>query len=71
VAPTARRREQARRRRIRSLIRVAVTRDPSQAIPVDGSFIGDPQSFIAMEVQVTVTLVAMFNPLVRSSKTFA
>jgi transglutaminase-like putative cysteine protease len=38
-----------------NLIRVAVTRDPSQAMPVEGSFIGDPQSFIGMEVEVTVT----------------
>ena len=38
-----------------NLIRVAVTRDPSQAIPVEGTFIGDPQNFVAMEVQVTVT----------------
>src|SRR6266446_2884759 len=38
-----------------NLIRVAVTRDPSQAIPVEGSFIGDPASFLGMEVQVTVT----------------
>ena len=38
-----------------NLIRIAVTRDPSQAIPVEGTFIGDPASFLAMEVQVTVT----------------
>jgi transglutaminase-like putative cysteine protease len=38
-----------------NLIRVAVTRDPSQAIAVEGSFIGDPQSFLGMDVQVTVT----------------
>ena len=38
-----------------NLIRVAVTRDPSQAIPVEGSFIGDPASFVAMDVQVTVS----------------
>jgi len=38
-----------------NLIRVAVTRDPSQAIPVEGSFIGDSDSFIGMDVEVTVT----------------
>jgi transglutaminase-like putative cysteine protease len=38
-----------------NLIRIAVTRDPSQAIPVEGTFIGDPASFLAMDVQVTVT----------------
>jgi hypothetical protein len=62
VAPTTCRREQARRRRIRSLIRIAVTRDPSQAIPVEGSFIGDPESFLAMEVQVTVTSGTQLTP---------
>lgn len=38
-----------------NLIRVAVTRDPSQAIPVEGSFLGEPESFVGMEVEVTVT----------------
>ena len=38
-----------------NLIRVAVTRDPSQAVPVSGSFIGSPSSELGMEVEVTVT----------------
>jgi transglutaminase-like putative cysteine protease len=38
-----------------NLIRVAVTRDAAQAVPVEGTFIGDPASFLGMEVQVTVT----------------
>ena len=38
-----------------SLIRVAVTRDPAQAVPVSGSFIGTPSSEQGMEVEVTVT----------------
>src|SRR5262245_40653114 len=38
-----------------NLIRVAVTRDASQAIPVEGSFIGGPDSFIGLEVEVIVT----------------
>jgi len=38
-----------------NLIRVAVTRDPSQAVPVEGTFVGDPASFLGMDVQVTVT----------------
>ena len=46
-----------------NLIRVAVTRDPSQAIPVEGTFIGDPQNFVAMEVQVTVTSGSRPPPL--------
>jgi len=38
-----------------NLIRVAVTRDPAQAVPVSGSFIGAPSSELGMEVEVTVT----------------
>ncbi len=39
----------------RNLIRVAVTRDPSQAIPVQGSFTGAAGDFLDMNVEVTVT----------------
>jgi transglutaminase-like putative cysteine protease len=45
-----------------NLIRVAVSRDPSQAIPVDGSFIGDPESFLGMDVEVTVTSGSALPP---------
>jgi transglutaminase-like putative cysteine protease len=38
-----------------ALIRVAVTRDPSQASPVSGSFDGGPEDYLGMEVEVTVT----------------
>jgi transglutaminase-like putative cysteine protease len=38
-----------------SLIRVAVTRDPAQAIPIAGSFNGPAGSFIGMDVTVEVT----------------
>jgi transglutaminase-like putative cysteine protease len=38
-----------------ALIRVAVTRDPTQASPVSGSYVGDPEDFLDMEVVVTVT----------------
>jgi transglutaminase-like putative cysteine protease len=38
-----------------NLIRVAVTRDPSQAIPISGSFTGAPADFLGMTVEVTVT----------------
>jgi transglutaminase-like putative cysteine protease len=38
-----------------NLVRVAVTRDPSQAVPVEGSFTGDAASFLGMDVEVTVT----------------
>ncbi len=39
----------------RNLIRVAVTRDPSQAIPLSGSFIGAPDAHLAMSVSVQIT----------------
>jgi transglutaminase-like putative cysteine protease len=38
-----------------NLIRVAVTRDPSQAVPVEGTFTGDAASYLGMEVEITVT----------------
>lgn len=38
-----------------SLIRVAVTRDPSQAIPISGSFDGGGADFLGMTVEVAVT----------------
>ena len=39
------------------LIRVAVTRDPSQAIPIAGSFSGASNAFLGLSVDVTVTNV--------------
>lgn len=38
-----------------NLIRVAVTRDASQAVPVAGSFTSEGASFLGMNVEVTVT----------------
>lgn len=38
----------------RNLIRVAVARDPSQAVPLSGTWLGDPQSYLGMDVTVTV-----------------
>jgi transglutaminase-like putative cysteine protease len=38
-----------------NLIRVAVARDPSQAVPLAGSFKGEPEDFLSMTVEVTVT----------------
>jgi transglutaminase-like putative cysteine protease len=38
----------------RNLIRVAVTRDPTQAIPLQGSFVGKPGDFLGMEVNVRI-----------------
>jgi transglutaminase-like putative cysteine protease len=37
-----------------NLIRVAVARDPTQALPLEGSFMGAPDDFIDMTVEVTV-----------------
>jgi transglutaminase-like putative cysteine protease len=42
----------------RNLIRVAVTRDPKQAIPLAGSFTGKTDDFLGMEVQVEITAEA-------------
>src|SRR5579862_6410115 len=36
------------------LIRVAVTRDISQAVPISGSFVGTPSSYLGMTVDVSV-----------------
>jgi transglutaminase-like putative cysteine protease len=38
----------------RNLIRVAVTRDPSQAVPLKGSFIGKKDDFLGMDVKVEI-----------------
>jgi hypothetical protein len=38
----------------RNLIRVAVTRDPTQAIPFSGTFVGLPGDFMGMEVSVEI-----------------
>lgn len=38
-----------------TLICVAVTRDPSQAIPISGSYTGSKEDFLGMDVAVTVT----------------
>jgi transglutaminase-like putative cysteine protease len=37
-----------------NLIRVAVTRDPAQAVPIGGTFSGEGAKFLGMEVEVTV-----------------
>ncbi len=39
----------------RNLIRTAVARTPAQAVPLAGTFDGDPGDFIGMEVEVEVT----------------
>ena len=37
-----------------NLIRIAVTRDPAQALPLQGTFLGAPEDFIDMDVSVKV-----------------
>lgn len=39
----------------RNLVRVAVARDPQQAIPLAGEWTGEPADYLGMEVAVTVT----------------
>jgi transglutaminase-like putative cysteine protease len=41
----------------RDLVRVAVARDPVQALPLHGSYLGPADAFIGMEVNVRVTSV--------------
>jgi len=38
----------------RDLIRVAVARDPSQAIPLHGTYLGSADAFVGMEVNISV-----------------
>ena len=38
----------------RDLVRVAVARDPRQAIPLHGTYLGSADTFIAMEVAIKV-----------------
>jgi transglutaminase-like putative cysteine protease len=45
------------------LIRVAVTRDIVQAAPISGSFVGAPDSFLGLFVDVTVTTNAANSPV--------
>ena len=46
-----------------NLIRVAVTRDPAQAVPISGTFAGaDGVKFLGMEVEVTVKAESLSSP---------
>ena len=44
------------------LIRVAVAREPSEALPLDGTFSGFPQDALGMEVRVKVTCEDLSQP---------
>ena len=45
-----------------NLIRVAVTRDPSQAIPLSGTFFGRPHDFLGMTVEVEIKAEPAASP---------
>ena len=42
----------------RDLVRVAVVRDPRQAIPLHGTWTGFPSDYLGMNVEVAVTSIA-------------
>ncbi len=46
----------------RDLIRVAVARDPRQAIPLHGSYLGSPDAFASMEVHINVVSIGKPQP---------
>jgi transglutaminase-like putative cysteine protease len=41
----------------RDLIRVAVARDPRQAVPLHGTYLGSADAFVGMDVNINVTSV--------------
>jgi hypothetical protein len=41
----------------RDLVRVAVARDPRQAIPLHGTYLGSPDAFVGMDVSINVVSV--------------
>ena len=41
----------------RDLVRVAVARDPRQAVPLHGTYLGPPDAFIGMEININVVSV--------------
>jgi len=45
----------------RDLIRVAVVRDPAQAVPLSGSFEGRPEDYMGMDVNIDVTVERRAN----------
>jgi len=50
------------------LIRVGVAREPSQAKPLSGSFVGDRGDYLGMTVQVNVTTVTASRPVAERSR---
>jgi transglutaminase-like putative cysteine protease len=41
----------------RDLVRVAVARDPGQAVPLHGTYLGSPDAFVGMDVSINVVSV--------------
>jgi transglutaminase-like putative cysteine protease len=55
----------------RGLIRVAIARDPYQALPLSGTWSGFPNSYIDMEVEVDVRMEDPTNPSIIAAQTGA
>lgn len=51
----------------KDLIRVGVAREPKQAKPLGGSFVGDRSDYLGMTVQVNVTTVGALRPAAEGS----
>ncbi len=51
----------------RDLIRVAVARDPRQAVPLHGTWTGFPNDNLGMDVEVSVTSADLPEPLLRQA----
>ncbi len=55
----------------KDLIRVGVAREPRQAKPLSGSFVGDRRDYLGMTVQVNVTTVTTSQPAAERPRTAA
>jgi transglutaminase-like putative cysteine protease len=53
----------------RDLIRVAVARDPSQAVPLSGTYFGEARDFLAMDVEVKVRAEPASYPRASAGRT--
>jgi transglutaminase-like putative cysteine protease len=42
----------------RDLVRVAVARDPRQAVPLHGTYLGSADAFVGMEVEVSINVIS-------------
>jgi transglutaminase-like putative cysteine protease len=42
----------------RDLVRVAVARDPRQAVPLHGTYLGSADAFVGMEVEVSINIIS-------------